>query len=132
MIRRLCFATEIRVSARHLLGNKGYSSGREEREPVVISHDNSSLVVDRLCDQVRGKNTAVTCFYFDFAARKEQSATSILGPLLKQMVGGMEKIPEGISRVPDQKKAIGGRRPQLVDVTKMLQFITSLAHIYVH
>jgi len=32
--------------------------------------DFSSLVVDRLCDHARGQNTAVTGFYFDFAARK--------------------------------------------------------------
>ena len=43
----------------------------------------SSLVVDRLCDQAMGQNTAVTCFYFDFAARKEQSVTSMLGSLMK-------------------------------------------------
>ena len=44
---------------------------------MLIGRDSSSLVVDRLCDQTRGKNTAITCFYFDFAARKEQSVTSM-------------------------------------------------------
>jgi len=86
----------------------------------------SSLVVDKLCDQRRGQNTAVTCFYLDFAARKEQSATNILGSLLKQIVSGMESIPEDISHAfQEEKKAIGGRGPQLVDIVKMLQAITS-------
>ena len=65
---------------------------------MLTSHHDSSLVVDNLCDQARSQNIAVTCFYFDFAARKEQSATSMLGSLLKQIVGGMDRIPEEISR----------------------------------
>ena len=48
----------------------------------------SSLVIDRLCDQAGGKNIAVTCFYFDFAARKEQSSMSVLGALLKRLWAG--------------------------------------------
>ena len=106
--------------------------GREERELVLTCHDVSSLVVDRLCDQARGQNTTVTCFYFDFAARKEQSATAMLGSLLKQIVSGMETIPEDISRAfQEQKKAIGGRGPQLVDIVKMLQAITSSQRTFV-
>jgi len=98
---------------------------------VLNTRDGSSLVVDRLCDQARGQNTAVTCFYFEFAARKEQSAVGMLGSMLKQMVSGMERIPEEISRTfQEQKKAIGGRAPQLVDIVKMLQAITSLQHTF--
>ena len=65
---------------------------------MLTGHDVSSLVVDRLCDQSSRQNTAVTCFYLDFAARKEQSVASILGSLLRQVVGGMEKVPEEINR----------------------------------
>jgi len=93
---------------------------------VLTNHDVSSLVVDRLGDQARGQNTAVTCFYLDFAARKEQSVVSILGSLLRQAVGGMENIPEEISRAfQEQKNVIGGRGPRLPDIVKMLQTITS-------
>jgi len=93
---------------------------------VLISYDTSSLVVDRLCEQARGQNIAITCFYFDFAARKEQSATCMLGSLLKQMVSRMETVPDEIScAFEDQKRAIGGCGPQLVDIVKMLQAITS-------
>ena len=103
--------------------------GREGRKKVTSNkRDASSLVklVDRLCDQARGQSTIVTCFYFDFAARKEQSAASVLGSLLKQIVVGMETIPEEISGAfQEEKKAIGGRGPQLLDIVKMLQAITS-------
>jgi len=93
---------------------------------VLTSSDDSSLVVDSLCDQISGQSTPVSCFYLDFAARKEQSATNVLGSMLKQMIGGMERIPEEISRAfQQQKTTIGGRRPQLVNIVKMLQSITS-------
>jgi len=124
VIRRCCFVVGVRELAKHLSGNKDYSP--ERRELGLTRRDGSSLVVDRLCDQARGRNTAISCFYFDFAARKEQSATSVLGSLVKQMVNPMERIPEEISRAfQDQKTTIGGRKPQLVDTVKMLQAITT-------
>ena len=93
---------------------------------MLIGREDSSLVADGLCDQASGKNTAVSCFYLDFAARKEQSATNVLGSLLKQMIDGMERIPEEISRAfQQQKTTMGGRRPQLGNIVKMLQLITS-------
>jgi len=126
VLRQFCFAMEIRGWVRHLSGSKDYSPQEPEGESVLTSRYDSSLVVDRLCDQARGQRIPVTCFYFDFAARKEQSATSMLGSLLKQMVSGMEKVPEEISRAfQEQIKAIGGCRPQLTDIVKMLQAITS-------
>ena len=124
MVRQFCFTMGIRGSARRLLGNTDYLTKRSK--PILTGWDDCSLVVDRLCDQTRGQNTAVTCFYFDFAARKEQSATSMLGSLLRQVISGMERVPEEISRaLHEHKKAVSGRRPQLADVVKMLQLITS-------
>ena len=124
-IRQSCFAMEVRGSARHLSGNGNYSWGREERELVLTSCDVSSLVVDRLGDKAMGQNTAVTCFYFDFAARKEQSATSMLGSLLKQIVAGLGRIPEEISHAfREQQKVAGGRGLLLPGIVKMLQTVT--------
>jgi len=99
---------------------------------VLTGCDVSSLVVDSLCDQSDGQETAVTCFYLDFAARKEQSVASILGSLLRQVVGGMEKVPEEITRAFEkQKKSIGGRGPQLSDIVKMLQTTTSSLRTFI-
>ena len=93
---------------------------------MLIGHDGNSLVVDRLCDKFKGQKTTITCFYLDFAARKEQSAANILGSLLRQLIGGMERILEEIAEAfEEQKKAIGGRGPQPPDIVKMLQTITS-------
>ena len=93
---------------------------------MLTSRDISSLVTDMLCDQAGGQNVAVACFYFDFAAQRDQSSTSMLGALLKQVVNGMEEVPGEIAKAyEDQKKVIGGRRPELSDILKMLQTISS-------
>ena len=117
---------EPRRLERHLVGIGNYSLGREGRESVLTGRDTSSLVVDRLCNQARRQNAAITCFCFNFAARKEKSTTAMLGSLLKQIVGGIEKIPEDISRTfHEQRMVIGGRGLQFPDIVKMLQTITS-------
>jgi len=98
----------------------------EEKWQVLISCDTSSLVIDSLCDRARGQDVAVACFYFDFAAQKELSSTSMLGALLKQVVGGLDKIPGEIVRAyEDQKRAIGGRGLRLSDIVRMLQATSS-------
>ena len=90
-----------------------------------MSLDDSSLVVDRLRDQMK-EDTAVTCLYFDLAARNEQSPAHILGSMLKQMINGTERIPEEIWwALREQKVAISGCRPQLGDIVRMLQLIAS-------
>ena len=93
---------------------------------MLTSRDVSSLVIDSLCDQARGQNVAVACFYFNFAAQKEQLSTNMLGSLLKQIVGGLGEVPGEIAKAyEDQTKVIGGRAPQLPDIIKMLQTTTS-------
>jgi len=83
-------------------------------------------VIDSLCDQAGGQDVAVACFYFDFAAQKEQSSTSMLGALLRQVVVGLEEIPGEIQQAyEEQKKFIGGRRLQHTDIVKMLQNTSS-------
>ena len=86
----------------------------------------SPLVVDKLCDQNRGKDIAVMCFTFDIALRKEQCTACMLGSLLKRVVGGMEGIQEESSPAfKERKKAIGEREAHLADIVKMLLAITS-------
>ena len=55
--------------------------------------NNSSLVVDSLCDQAGGKNMAVLGLYCHFHAQQEQSTTSMLGSSFKQLAT-KEGIPE--------------------------------------
>jgi len=94
----------------------------EEKGQVLTTHDASSVVIDNLCNQARGQNATVACFYFDFAAQNEQSPTTTLSCPLKQLVFGLEEIPEEISKAyKDRKNAIGGQGPQVSNILKMLQ-----------
>ena len=97
----------------------------EGKEQSLTSYDVSSLVIDRLRDQVKSQEVAVACFYFDTATQKEQSPASMLGALLKQLVSGLEEIPEEILRAYRDLNIIGGRGPQLADIVKMLQATAS-------
>jgi len=123
LITQSCFAMEIRVSAKPTLGDINEPQGVEEKKgQVLTSGEVSSVVIDSLCSQARGRNTTIACFYFDFAAKNEQSPVSILGALLKQLVFGLAEIPEEISEAyEDRKNAIGGQGPQISDILKMLQ-----------
>ena len=97
-----------------------------------MSSDTSSLVVDRLCDKADAQNIAVAYFYVDFVAREEQSPTNILGSLLKQVVGGLERIPDGITRTfQDSKKVMGGRGLPVPEIVKMLEIVTSLRSTFI-
>ena len=89
---------------------------------MLIRGDISSVVIDRLCNQARGQDATVACFYFDFAAEKEQSLVGILGSILKQLVFGLDEIPEEIFEAyKDRKNAIGGQELQISNVLQMLQ-----------
>ena len=93
---------------------------------VLLSCDASSLVIDKLCNWARGRNAAVACFYFDFAAQKGQSPTAIISSLLKQVVGGLEEIPtEIVQAFREQGKVIGGRKLELDETVQMLHDISS-------
>ena len=99
---------------------------------VLMSNDTSSLVVDMLCDNANERNIAVACFYVDFAAREEQSPTNMLGSLLKQIVGGLERIPDEIRETfRGHKRLIGGRRLGVAQIVKMLQTVTSLQRTFI-
>ena len=98
---------------------------------TVGCHD-SSLVIDKLCDETVEEDTAVTCFYFDFAARNEQSPINMLGSLLRQLVNGLEEIPEAVVQgFRKEKKAIGGRELQVSGILKMFQTIAATKRTFI-
>ena len=91
---------------------------------LLTGCDGSSLVVDRLCDESAEGDTAVACFYFDFAARNEQSPVNMLGSLLRQLVSGPGGIPETVTRgFQKEKTVIGGRGLQVSGILNMFQTI---------
>ena len=89
-------------------------------------------MIDSLCDQAAGKDIAVVGLYCDFLAQQEQSATSMLGAILKQLVNRGE-IP-GHTRVAFQKakREFGGRGLRLSEMVEVLKkAIVSLHRIFV-
>ena len=99
---------------------------------MLIGHDDSSLVIDKLCDEAVEEDPTVACFYFDFAARSEQSPVNMLGSLLRQLVSGQGEIPEAIVKdFRKEKKSIGGRGIQVPGILKMFQTIATTRPTFV-
>ena len=88
--------------------------------------------MDRLGDRAEGQGVTVAGFYFDYATQKEQSPANMLGAVLKQVVSGLEEVPEEIVRAYEgRKQVMGGRAPQLVDIVKMLQNTVSVKRTFI-
>ena len=99
---------------------------------LLIGYDFSSLVIDTLCKQGVMENAAVACFYFDFATQEEQSPTAVLGSLLKQVVGGLNKVPQKIVKAfQEQLKVVGGLRLALAEIVEFLQDISSTQRTFI-
>jgi len=99
---------------------------------VLMSCDASSLVMDKLGDWAFGQGVTVAGFYFNYAAQEEQSPASMLGAVLKQVVSGLEEVPEEIAQeYEDQKQVIGGRAPQLANIVRMLQNTASRKRTFI-
>ena len=83
-------------------------------------------MIDELCKQAVGGNATVACFYFDFADQEEQSPAAILGSVLKQVVSGLDKVPEEIVKAfRNREKVVGGRWLSLEEIVEFLQGISS-------
>jgi len=90
------------------------------------------LVIDWLCDQVRDRNIVLAGLYCDYPARKEQSTTSILGAILKQLLE-RDGIPEPLRQMfRGEKRGFGGRPPQLSTLVEILKTtIASLPEVFI-
>jgi len=125
------FVMGIPVSERLILGMGGDYTQRAEAR--LNNRNNSSLVIDRLCDQADVDNMAVACVYCDFSVQDEQSATGLLGALLKQVVLALEPIPDRVQKAfEDSKRGVGGRRLLLADILAMLsQSLSYLRRVFI-
>ena len=89
--------------------------------------------MDSLCDEPRdfGDLIAVACFYFDSAEQEEQSAASVLGALLKQVIGGYKLIPDEVTDTfRRHKEFVGGRELGIPEIVKMLGGFSSPRRTY--
>jgi len=130
LIGRLYFAREIQELER-AISRKRDSTIADIWNMIAKWLPCSSLVIDKLCDEATEGDPMVVCFYFDFAARNEQSPINMLGSLLRQLVSG-GGIPEAIAQdFRMERGAIGGRRPQLPGILKMFQTIVAAKRAFI-
>ena len=85
--------------------------------------DVSSLIIDSLCNQAGEKDLAVAWLYCDYLAHQEQSATAMLGAILKQFVS-IGEMPEDIRQ--SFRKRFSDRGLRLPDVVGMLKTTIAL------
>jgi len=92
----------------------------------------SSLVIDSICDQARNEDITVACLYCDFLAQQEQTITSMMGAILKQLIGKGD-IPIYLREAFQQgKQEIGGRALLFADLMRMLKMtIASLPQVFI-
>ena len=99
---------------------------------LLIGCNDSSLVIDGLCDGAVEGDSLVACFYFDFAARSEQSPVNMLGSLLRQLISGLGEIPAAMARdFRKEKMFIGGRGLQVSRILKMVRTITATRRTFI-
>ena len=94
--------------------------------------NNSSLVIDWLCDQVHDRDVAVAGLYCDYLAQKEQSATNMLGAILNQLLerDGIPKLVRQAFR--KGKRGFGGRALDLSGMVKILKTtIASVPEVFI-
>ena len=82
-------------------------------------------MIDNLCDQAGKK---VAWLYCDFLAHKEQSATAMLGAILKQLVS-MQEIPENVRQTFRKFSDRGLRLPDIVGMLKATISLLPLNYI---
>ena len=80
-------------------------------------------MIDGLCDQAGEKDLAVAWLYCDFVAHQEQSATAMLGAILRQLVG-IGEMPEKVRE--RFRKRFSDRGLRLPDMVGMLKTAISL------
>ena len=99
----------------------------------MLKRQHSSLVIDTLLNGIDGDDVAVAYVYCDFSARNVQSASTVLGSVLRQVVGALEKTPDEIQKAFDQAKrqadGCGLRLPEILDM--LIQSLSSLKRGYI-
>ena len=85
-------------------------------------------MIDSLCDQAGEKDLAVAWLYCDFLAHPEQSATAMLGAILKQLLK-KRGIPENVRRTFRKFSDRGLRYPDIVGMLKMTISLLPLVYI---
>jgi len=92
----------------------------------------SSLVIDSLCDRPCGEDIAIAMFYCDFRDHEQQTATDIVGAILKQLVVRGTVLENVRTAFQKAKNEVGGRGLRHPDMVQMLkQAIAELPRVFI-
>jgi len=98
---------------------------------MLISDKISSLVIDTLRKETRGRNMTVIFLYCDYQRQKDQSAVNMIGCLVLQAAWREQRIPNEIKRAFDESKQEGDDGLGLPDMVKLfVQVIGSIEVVY--
>ena len=98
---------------------------------ILTSNKISSLIIDTLRKQNRGRDVAVLSLYCDYQAQKDQSAVNMIGALLRQVALRTPRIPSEIESAFDESKQEGGQGLRLPDMVKLfVKVIGSIELVY--
>ena len=85
-------------------------------------------MIDTLCDRIGEDNVAVAYVYCDFSTPNAQSASTVLGSLLRQAVGALTEIPDDVQKAFERaKRQVDGCGLRLPEIVEML--IKSLLYL---
>ena len=108
-------------------GDPGVGKTYTRYEPLyshvnaMVKKQHSSLVIDTLCDGISEDNVAVAYVYCDFSTPNAQSASTVLGPLLRQVVGALTQIPGDVQTAFERSKSqVDGCGLRLREIIEML------------
>jgi len=89
-------------------------------------------VIDDLCDGPCEGDIAIAMFYCDFRDQQEQTATNIVGAILKQLLVRREVLEHVRQVFQKAKMEVGGRGLRLPDMVQMLkQAVSILPQVYI-
>ena len=78
-------------------------------------------MIDTLCNEIGQDNVAVAYVYCDFSTPHAQSASTVLGSLLRQVVGALTQIPGDVQKAFERaKRQVDGCGLLLPEIVGML------------
>jgi len=91
---------------------------------MLTSNKISSLVIDTLRKETRGRDIAVVFLYCDYQTQRDQLAVNMIGGLIRQAALRAPRIPSEIKSAFDESKQEGGDGLQLPDMVKLFVQVT--------
>ena len=89
-------------------------------------------MIDRLCDEAREEDVAVSGFYCDFRNQEELTAANIIGAILKQLVAREDMLEHVRTAFKKAKKELGGRGLRLQDMMQVAkQAVATLPQVFI-